>query len=301
MSILRLNDLPSQEPISPGHSACGGCGAMIAVRQVLLAVPPPFIVVNATGCVEIVSTQFPHSSWNIPYLHVAFENAAAAASGVEAALDVLSRKGFAKRHNIVVLAGDGGTSDIGLQALSGAFERGHRLLYVCYDNEAYMNTGIQRSSATPIGAWTTTTPAGKKGNKKDLVSIAVAHGIPYAATASPFFWKDLVNKVRKAFTFNGPAFLHVFAPCHRGWYFQQSYTIRIAKLAVETRFFPLYEVENGKYRITYYVSKPKPLEEFLSMQGRFKHLLKPENKQLLEDVKKKIEERWNELVKLSSR
>ena len=299
MAVTKLSELSSLEPISPGHSACGGCGAMIAIRQVLLAVPPPFIVINATGCVEVVTTQFPYSSWNVPYLHVAFENAAAVASGVESALRVLEEKGLAKRHNVVVLAGDGGTADIGLQALSGAFERGHNFLYVCYDNEAYMNTGMQRSSATPTGAWTSTTPAGKKEFKKDLVSIAVAHNIPYAATASPFFWKDLMNKVRKAFTHNGPSFIHVFAPCHRGWYFPQSYTIRIAKLAVETRFFPLYEVEKGKYKINYYVSRPKPLEEFLSLQGRFKSLLKPENRHLLEELKKEIDERWNRLVRLA--
>ncbi|MCS6770189.1 MAG: thiamine pyrophosphate-dependent enzyme [Candidatus Caldarchaeum sp.] len=299
--VQRLDELVDTEALSPGHSACAGCGAMIAVRQILMAAPHPLIVVNATGCVEVVSTQIPHTAWNIPYIHVAFENAAAVASGVEAALDVLEAKGLGRRHHILVLAGDGGTADIGLQALSGAFERGHRFVYVCYDNEAYMNTGIQRSSLTPLGAWSRTTPAGKLEEKKDLVAIATAHRIPYAATATIFFWKDLVNKVRKAFTFDGPSFIHVYAPCNRGWYFNPAETVRLSKLAVETRYFPLYEVERGVYRINYFVATPKPLEMFLKPQGRFQHLLKPENSHLMEALKQSVDRRWEELVVLSQR
>lgn len=297
--VQRLDELVGRELISPGHSACAGCGAMIAVRQILLAAPTPLIVVNATGCVEVVTTQIPYTAWNTPYIHVAFENAAAVASGVEAALDVLESKGLGRRHNILVIAGDGGTADIGLQALSGAFERGHRFLYVCYDNEAYMNTGIQRSSLTPLGAWSRTTPKGKLEEKKDLIAIAAAHNIPYAATATIFFWKDLVNKVRKAFTFNGPSFIHVYAPCNRGWYFNPEETIKLSKLAVETRYFPLYEVVEGVYRINYFVANPKPLEEFLRPQGRFQHLLKPENQHLLQMLKEHVNKRWEALVRLS--
>jgi len=297
--ITKLSELVGREPISPGHSACAGCGAMIAVRQILLAAPQPLVVVNATGCVEVVTTQIPYTSWNIPYIHVAFENAAAVASGIEAALKTLERKNLGMRYNIIALAGDGGTADIGLQALSGALERRHRFLYVCYDNEAYMNTGIQRSSLTPYGAWSRTSPAGKLEEKKDLVSIAVAHNIPYAATATIYFWKDLVNKVRKAFTFDGPSFLHVYAPCNRGWYYDPAETVRLSKLAVETRFFPLYEVVEGVYRINYYVASPKPLEEFLKLQGRFAHLLKPENKHLLEKLRELVNARWERLVILS--
>ncbi|MCS7127285.1 MAG: thiamine pyrophosphate-dependent enzyme [Thaumarchaeota archaeon] len=297
--VSRLDELVGFEPLSPGHSACAGCGAMIAVRQVLLAVPQPYIVVNATGCVEVVTTQYPNTAWRVPYVHVAFENAAAVASGIEAALRVLKEKGLARDHRVVVIAGDGGTADIGLQALSGALERRHSFLYVCYDNEAYMNTGIQRSSLTPHGAWTSTTPFGKAGPKKDLIAFAVSHGVPYAATASPYFWKDLANKVRKALTFDGPTFLHVLAPCNRGWRFDPSLTMRIAKLAVETRYFPLYEVEEGKYRINYFVSRPRPLEEFLRLQERFSYLLRPENAHLLEELKREVEARWEGLVRLA--
>ncbi len=299
MPVSRLDELYGRDGISPGHSACTGCGAMVVVRQVLLAAEPPYIVVSPTSCLEVVSSQYPYTAWRVPWVHVAFENAAAVASGIEAALRVLERKGLGRRHNIIVLGGDGGTFDIGLQALSGALERGHRMLYVCYDNEAYMNTGVQRSAATPVGASTTTTPAGKLEPKKDIVSIAVDHGIPYAATASPHLWKDLANKVRKALSYDGPTFMHVIAPCPRGWYFDSHLTIKIAKLAVETRVFPLYEVKQGRYRITYMVQKPRPLEEYLSTQLRFRPLLQPENAHLLERFKQLIEERWNRLLKLA--
>jgi pyruvate ferredoxin oxidoreductase beta subunit len=230
---------------------------------------------------------------------VAFENAAAVASGIEAALKVLEKKGRGRRHKIIVIGGDGGTFDIGLQALSGAFERRHSLLYVCYDNEAYMNTGIQRSAATPVGARTTTTPRGKTEPKKDIVSILVAHGSPYCATASPHLWKDLTNKVRKALSFEAPTFLHVIAPCPRGWNYEPRLTIKLAKLAVETRVFPIYEVENGRYRINYMTARPRPIEEYVAAQARLAHLLRPENRHLLEEFKKSVEERWSHLLELA--
>ncbi|MEM1966679.1 MAG: thiamine pyrophosphate-dependent enzyme [Nitrososphaerota archaeon] len=299
MQVSKLTDLYGREGLSPGHTACQGCGATIAVRQVLLAAEPPYIVVSPTGCLEVVSSQYPYTSWRVPWVHVAFENAAAVASGVEAALRALEKKGLGKRQKVIVIAGDGGTFDIGFQALSGAFERGHNLLYICYDNEAYMNTGIQRSAATPLGATTTTTPTGKLEMKKDITSILVAHGSPYVATASPHLWKDLANKVRKAQSKEGPTFLHIVAPCPRGWYFDSHLTIKVAKLAVETRIFPIYEVEHGRYRINYPVPRPRPIEEYLKLQNRFAHLLKPENAHILEAFKQWVESRWNHLLKMA--
>lgn len=299
MQVSKLTDLYGREGLSPGHTACQGCGATVAVRQILLAAEPPFVVVSPTGCLEVVSSQYPFTSWKVPWVHVAFENAAAVASGIEAAFRVLERKGVGRRQKVIVIGGDGGTYDIGLQALSGAFERRHNILYICYDNEAYMNTGIQRSASTPLGAATTTTPAGKLEPKKDIASILVAHGSPYVATASPHLWKDLANKVRKAQSIEGPTFLHVVAPCPRGWYFEPHLTIKVAKLAVETRIFPIYEVENGRYRINYLIQRPRPVEEYLRLQNRFAYLLKPENSHLLEAFKKLIEERWNNLIRMA--
>jgi pyruvate ferredoxin oxidoreductase beta subunit len=204
----------------------------------------------------------------------------------------------------VVFGGDGGTYDIGMQSLSGALERGHRFLYVCYDNEAYMNTGIQRSGGTPRGAWTTTSQVGSAGSgkpqpKKDLMSIMVAHSIPYAATASISHWRDLMNKVRKALSMDGPTFLHVMAPCTRGWRFDSARTIRMSRMAVETRFFPIYEVEKGVYKLTVPVPSPKPVEEYLKTQGRYSHLFLPQNASELELVKKDVEENYARIEKLS--
>lgn len=302
--IKGLKDLPTEEPLSPGHRLCPGCGASIVVRQVLLAAPKDAIIAEATGCLEVSTALYPYSAWNRPWIHSAFENAAAVASGVESALKALARRGEAKEHPIIVFGGDGGTYDIGIQALSGAMERGHRFLYVCYDNEAYMNTGIQRSGGTPHGAWTTTTQvgsvrAGKQEEKKDLVSIMVAHRVPYAATASISHWRDLMTKVRKALSKDGPTFLHVMAPCTRGWRFDSEKTIRMARLAVETRFFPLYEVEDGVYRITFPVQSPKPVDDYLRMQGRYSHLFLPQNAAELDAVKKEVDENYRRLERLS--
>ena len=302
--IKGLKELPTEEPLSPGHRLCPGCGASIVVREVLLAAPKDTIIAEATGCLEVSTALYPYSAWNRPWIHSAFENAAAVASGIDAGFKALARRGEAKEHPIIVFGGDGGTYDIGLQALSGAIERGHRFLYVCYDNEAYMNTGIQRSGGTPLGAWTTTTQvgsagAGKQETKKDLVSIVVAHHVPYAATASISHWRDLMTKVRKALSKDGPTFLHVIAPCTRGWRFDSEKTIRMARLAVETRVFPLYEVEGGIYKITFPVSSPKPVEEYLKLQGRFAHLFQPQNANELEAVKKGVAENYRRLEILS--
>jgi pyruvate ferredoxin oxidoreductase beta subunit len=302
--IKGLKELPMEEPLSPGHRLCPGCGASIVVRQILLAAPKDAIIAEATGCLEVSTALYPYSAWNRPWVHSAFENAAAVASGIESGFKALARRGEGKEHPIIVFGGDGGTYDIGLQALSGAMERGHRFLYVCYDNEAYMNTGIQRSGGTPLGAWTTTTQvgsarAGKQEMKKDLMSIVVAHRVPYAATASISHWRDLMTKVRKALSKDGPTFLHVMAPCTRGWRFDSAKTIRMSRLAVETRFFPIYEVEDGAYRITVPVPSPKPVEEYLKMQGRYAHLFLPQNVAELEAVKLGVETNYKRLEKLS--
>ncbi len=302
--VRGLKELPLDEPLSPGHRLCPGCGASVVVRQVLLAAPKDTVVANATGCVEVSTALYGYSAWNRPWIHSAFENAAAVASGIDAGFKSLSRRGEGKEHPIIVFGGDGGTYDIGFQSLSGAIERGHRFLYVCYDNEAYMNTGIQRSGGTPKGAWTTTTQVGQLGSgkteaKKDLVSIVVAHNIPYAATASISHWRDLMNKVRKALSMDGPTFLHVMAPCTRGWRYDSARTVRMSRLAVETRVFPIYEVEGGIYRITVPVPSPKPVEEYLRTQGRYSHLFLPQNAAELEAVKKEVDANYGRLEKLS--
>ena len=290
-----------QDLLAPGHRLCAGCGASIIVRQVLLASDKPVIVANATGCLEVSTTIYPYTAWKTSYIHNAFENAAATASGVEAAIKALKRKGLLEDDfNILAIGGDGGTYDIGLQSLSGALERRHNFVYLCYDNGAYMNTGIQRSSATPLGAWSSTTPVGKveKGKqewRKDLAMFAVAHDIPYVATASPSHFMDLIKKAEKAFAADGPAVLNVLSPCPRGWRYPEKEGIKIAKLAVETYFWPLYEVENGRFRITIKPREKKPVVEWLKAQGRFRHLLAPENAELVELIQERVDREWRKL------
>jgi len=244
------------------------------------------------------------TSWKTPFIHNAFENSSATISGVEAAFNGLKRAGKIdpdKKVRFVAFGGDGGTYDIGLQALSGAMERGHDMVYVCYDNGAYMNTGIQRSSATPKGAWATTAEvgvaqAGKKQRRKDLTAIIAAHGVPYAAQASISHWKDLTAKAEKAFNTPGAAFLNVFAPCPRGWRIPSSQTVEIAKLAVQTGFWPVYEVEDGVWRQTVKVMNRKPIEAFLKPQGRFKHLFAPGNEALLAEIQSDVDRAWDSLM-----
>ncbi|MFH1560376.1 MAG: pyruvate synthase subunit PorB [Chloroflexota bacterium] len=271
--------LPKKEYFAPGHRACIGCGEALAVRQVCKALGRDVIIANATGCIEIISSQLPYTSWRVPWIHSLFENTAAVASGIESGLKVLRRKGryHKEKTTVVAMAGDGGTSDIGLQALSGALERGHDFVFVCYDNEAYMNTGIQRSSATPYGASTTNSPAGKvsigQGTwKKNMPAIAVAHDIPYVATACPSYPFDLMDKVKKAAETPGPAYLHILSTCPTGWRFPSDLTIRLGSLAVETGIFPLYEVENGQYKLTFDLLQLRPVQDYLKLQGRFRHL-----------------------------
>lgn len=268
-----------KEYFAPGHRACVGCGEALAVRLVCKALGRDVIIINATGCIEIFTSQFPQTSWRVPWMHTLFENTAAVASGVESAIKVLQRKGKYqnKKISVVAMGGDGATLDIGLQALSGALERGHDFLYVCFDNEAYMNTGIQRSSSTPYGAMTTTSPPGKKSIgqitwKKNMPAIAVDHNIPYVATASPSHPFDLIDKVKKGANANGPAYIQVFSPCPTGWRSASELGVSIARLAVETGVFPLYEVVNGKYKMTDNLSSLRPINDYIKLQGRFRHL-----------------------------
>lgn len=292
-----------QKRFRGGHSLCSGCGIPIVVRTVLNSIETPVVVVNATGCLEVATTRFPNTAWNVPWLHVAFENAAAAASGVESAYRALVKKGKLPADEpitFVVFGGDGGTYDIGLQSLSGALERGHHFLYVCYDNEAYMNTGIQRSSATPYGADTTTSPAGKASfgkaqQRKDLTAIAEAHHVEYVGQSAISHWHDLSDKVKRATEVNGPAFLNVLSTCQLGWRHEPKDAVNIARLAVDTLYWPLYEVINGRFRLTHIPEKVVPIEEWLRLQGRFKHLFQEENAPALEVIQKQVFDEWERL------
>ncbi len=303
MSTLTIATLPKDELLAPGHRMCQGCGAAIVMRHLLKALGKDIIIAHATGCVEVTTTLYPETAWRVPWIHVAFENAAAVASGIEAAVKALKRKGFInpdKKIKVVAIGGDGGTADIGLQALSGMLERGHDVLYVLYDNEAYMNTGIQRSGATPMYAWTTTTPAGKvwRGEwrrKKDMISIAVAHKIPYAATVNFAYITDFYAKIRKAAEIEGPTFIHAFSPCVPGWRYEPHLTVKIAKLAVQTGIWVNYEVEKGVFRVTTPVPKRLPVEEYLKLQGRFAHLTREE----IERVQRMVDEDVDYINKLA--
>ncbi len=288
-----------KEKFAPGHRACIGCGEALAVRWVTKAIGKDAIIAHATGCMEIVSSGWPQTAWMNPWIHVAFENTSAVASGIESALKILNRKGKLKgpMPKVVAMGGDGATSDIGLQALSGALERNTNFTYICWDNEAYMNTGIQRSSATPFGAMTTTSPPGKKSYgqhtwKKDMVAIAVAHGIPYVATASPGYLFDLYFKVKKAVETPGPAYINILSVCPTGWRSATDLSVRLARLATETAVFPLYEVVDGKYKLTVEPPKIRPVRDYLKPQGRFRHLRDPE----VEFIQQQIRDRYTLLL-----
>ncbi|MHA1616092.1 MAG: thiamine pyrophosphate-dependent enzyme [Candidatus Njordarchaeales archaeon] len=304
--------------ILPGHRMCAGCVAPVIVKLALRALPDPenTVIVNATGCLEVATTIFPYTAWKRPWIHNAFENAAATASGVEAAFKVLKRKGIWKDElpTIVVFGGDGGTYDIGLQSLSGAIERGHKFVYILYDNEAYMNTGIQRSGSTPQYAATTTSPAGKviPGKlewKKPIGFIISAHHNAYVATANPYYWIDFMKKVRKAAEYDGPAFIHAISPCDRGWRFDPGISMEIARLATDTCLHPLWEFdpETREYRITdrslYLAKNPDkiiPVEEYLKRQGRFAHLFRPVRRDdLIKQIQDRVMKEWHYLLKLA--
>ena len=305
MAYNLKREVNKPERLAGGHRLCAGCGAGIAVRGVLRALEEgdKAVVGNATGCLEVSSFIYPNTAYYDSYIHSAFENAGATMSGVEAAYNVLKKKGKVKdTFKFITFGGDGGTYDIGLQSLSGAMERGHDMVYVCYDNEAYMNTGIQRASSTPRFADATTSPAGTKipgkpQNKKNLTEIMAAHNIPYAAqTTFIGDFRDLHSKARKAIYTEGPCFLNVLAPCPRGWRYEAQDLPKICKAAVDTCVWPLYEIENGVWRLTYEPRKKLPVEEFLSMQGRFRHMFRKGNEWMIEETQEYVNEQWEKLL-----
>ncbi len=307
--IPNLKTLNVKKPrLTAGHRMCPGCGIGMIVKQVLAATDEPVIVVNATGCLEICTSAYPQTSWDTPWIHSLFENTAAVASGVEAAQKALARKGqlpSKKPAKILAIGGDGATYDIGLQALSGASERGHDFVYLCVDNEGYMNTGYQRSSATPLGAATTTSPvgskiAGKQTPRKDIIAIMAAHRIPYVAQGSPHDWVDLTRKAHTAFETAGPAFLNVLALCPTNWKSAPAAGMELLRAAVDTCFWPLLEVVNGKYKLNYQPKEKQPIEKWLTGQKRFRHLLQPKNAALLTHVQAEVDARWAELLRLAS-
>jgi len=305
--VARLKTLVRNEagkpPLRGGHSLCQGCGIPMVVRTIVDTIETPVVVVSATGCLEVATTRFPTTAWNVPWLHVAFENAAAVASGVETAYRALRKRGALPVDGpitFVVLAGDGGTYDIGLQSLSGALERGHRFLFVCYDNEAYMNTGVQRSGATPFGASTTTTPVGRVSlgkiqQRKDMTAIAVAHHVPYVAQAASSHWQDLSEKIERASHADGPAFVNVLTDCPLGWGHEPRDGRRVVNAAVASCFWPLYEVVEGRCRLTYVPETIVSIDDWLRPQARFAHLLRPESRSLLAKIQASVDAEWTDL------
>jgi len=299
------------ERLAPGHRMCAGCGAPPVVRAVMRALHPEdhAVIASATGCLEVCTYIYPYTAWEDSFIHSAFENSGATISGVEAAYTAFKRKNTLntdKDTKFIAFGGDGGTYDIGFQSLSGAMERGHDIAYFCYDNEAYMNTGVQRSSATPKYADTTTTPAGKvrPGKlqfRKDLTRVMAEHHLPYVAQTACFGnFSDITTKAEKAIYTKGPCFVNCLAPCPTGWKYNSADLMTINKLAVETRFWPLYEVENGKFNITYIPKETVPVSEFLKPQKRFKHLFVSGNEHLLEEIQADVDKRWNELLELAN-
>lgn len=285
---MRIKDLPDKAIMTPGHTACAGCGVAIAIRNMMKVIGENSVVYNPACCLMIFTAMYPKFGWTIPYHHVAFENSAACATGIKRAYSKLGKDDV----KVVAIAGDGGTADIGIQALSGAAERNEDIIYIMYDNEAYMNTGIQRSGCTPYGAWTTTTPvgkvkAGKKEHKKDMPMIVHAHNVPYVATASVGYMADLLKKVEKARDIKGFRYIQVFTPCPTGWRSDTAKTVELAKMAVDCGMYTLFEAEKGKIRIT---KKPKmtPVRDYLMMQGRFRHLKEED----VEELQRWVNEKW---------
>ncbi len=308
MNSYSLKEMVNKpERLAPGHRMCAGCGATIGVRAVLRALHEGdhAVIGNATGCLEVSSFMYPYTAWEDSYIHNAFENAGATLSGVETAYHLMKKKGKLPKDEtfkFIAFGGDGGTYDIGFQSLSGAMERNHDLVYVCYDNGAYMNTGTQRSSATPMYADTTTTPVGSKSvgkmqNRKDLTSIIADHDVPYAAqTTFTKDFKDIHTKAEKAIYTEGACFLNLMTPCPRGWRYDMADIMEICRLAVETCYWPLFEVDHGKWRLTYEPKKKLPIEDFLKPQGRFKHLFKPGNEDLIQQFQAEVDRRWEDLL-----
>ncbi len=301
---IKLKEIAGrEEKLAPGHRLCAGCAESVVVRQILHAIDDPVVIATATGCLEIATSMFPTTAWRVPWIHNAFENAATTAAGMEAMYRALVRKGRIPDRGIKFLAfgGDGATYDIGLQWISGAFERGHKMVYVCLNNEAYMNTGIQRSSATTLGAHTTTSPAGrvipgKAQWRKPLTEIMAAHDIPYVAQANPWRWQDFMAKARKAVAAEGPAFLNVIAPCPRGWRHEPEDSIDMARIATETCMWPLFEVEDGVWKLNYKPREKKAVVEWLKIQGRFRHLFTPAFEHIIEEMQQRVDLEWQRLL-----
>ena len=305
MARINIKELSKKQSLfANGHRSCAGCGPAIVMKQVLMATDTPVVCSCATGCMEVCSSIYPYTSWRCSFIHTAFENSAATISGVETAYRAFRKRGkIDEDMKFIGFGGDGGSYDIGFQSLSGAMERRHNMVYVCYDNEAYMNTGVQRSSATPIGARTSTTPAGKvKGGKeqsrKDIAACMVAHDVPYVATASPHNYRDLLGKVQKALEVDGPAFLLILAPCPVGWEYKPQDTIELSKMACDTRFWPLYEVENKKWTINYKPKEDIPVMEWCKTQRRFAHLTQPMFHHLADALQADVDGKWAELLQL---
>ncbi|MBE9531244.1 MAG: pyruvate ferredoxin oxidoreductase [Proteobacteria bacterium] len=308
--MATLKEMAQKEELfTGGHRLCSGCGIPPIVRLVLKSTDAEIVATTSTGCLEVATTVYPYSAWKIPWIHSAFENAGATISGIESAYKAMKKKGKIPADRdikFVAFGGDGGTYDIGFQALSGALERGHNFLYVCYDNGAYMNTGVQRSSATPLGSNTTTSPAGeviagKQEYRKDLTRIIVAHGVPYVAQASPHKWADLAKKATKALAINGPTFMNVISPCPLGWYTVPQDSMSHAEYAVDSCFWPLYEVEEGVLKVNYKPKNKMPIRDWLKMQGRFKHLFKGDNEELLKKFQDQVDKDWQRLLDLDGK
>ena len=306
MSYNLKEEVQKTPHLAGGHRMCAGCGAPIAVQGVLRALEETdkAVIASATSCLEVSTFLYPYTAWEDSFIHSAFENVGATLSGVEAAYEVLKKKGkIDDNYKFIAFGGDGGTYDIGFQSLSGAMERGHDMVYVCYDNEAYMNTGIQRSSSTPKYADATTSPAGtvipgKQQNKKNLTEIMVAHNIPYVAqTTFMGNFSDLHQKSKKAIYTPGAAFMNVLAPCPRGWRYATENLAEICKLAVDSCVWPMYEVIEGEYHLTYEPKKKIAIEEYLRPQGRFAHLFKAGNEWMIEDLQKEVDRSWARLLK----
>ena len=305
MAYNLKQEVAKPERFAGGHRMCAGCGSPVAVRGVLRTLEPDdkAVIGCATGCLEVSSFLYPYTAWQDSFIHSAFENAGATVSGVEACYKALKKRGKVEdTYKFIAFGGDGGTYDIGFQSLSGAMERGHDMVYVCYDNEAYMNTGIQRSSSTPKFADATTSPAGsvvpgKQQNKKDLTEVIAAHNIPYVAqTTFIGNFKDLHEKAHKAIYTPGAAFLNIMAPCPRGWRYPTEELMTICKLAVETCVWPLYEVEDGVWKLNYQPKSKLPVEDYLKPQGRFAHLFKKGNEWMIEEIQKSVDRKWENLL-----
>lgn len=310
MTFNVKEELQKEDRLSGGHRMCAGCGAPITIKNVLKALNPEdkAVICSATSCLEVSTFMYPYTAWKDSFIHNAFENAGATISGVETAYRAMKKRGkLDDTYKFIAFGGDGGTYDIGFQSLSGAMERGHDMVYVCYDNEAYMNTGIQRSSSTPHFADTTTTPAGKvvpgkTQRKKDLTQIIAAHNVPYVAqTTFIGNLSDLSIKAHKAIYTPGAAFLNVMSPCPRGWRYPSEDILKVTKAAVETCIWPLFEVIDGKWVLNYEPKTKLPVADYLKLQGRFAHMFKPGNEWMVEEVQKEVDRNWQELLIRCSR